>query len=289
MAVYERTYKPYEGALSPEWSRFLILPRYTYRRVFQSRLFLTYFVACFLPSAVAALWIYFHHNLSAFQMLRLDPQAVATVLPVDGWFFWFYLTVEGAFAFFLSLFVGPALISPDLTHNGLALYLSRPFSRWDYILGKFCVLAILISWITWIPATVLFLFQSYLEGWSWFVSNLWIGAAILLASWIWILLLSLMNMAASAWVRQRVIAGILVLAFFYVSRGMGAAINLMYRTSLGDLIDVNVLSNLIWRRLFGLSAQSGLPTAVAWAALLAFCGLCLMLLLRKVRAYQVAR
>ena len=35
MAVYERTYHGYEGSLTPAWSRFLIVPRYSYREVFQ--------------------------------------------------------------------------------------------------------------------------------------------------------------------------------------------------------------------------------------------------------------
>ena len=39
MAVYEQTYKPYTGKLTPEWSRFLIIPRHAFRGVFSSKLF----------------------------------------------------------------------------------------------------------------------------------------------------------------------------------------------------------------------------------------------------------
>ena len=38
MAVYKRTYTGYEGALTPEWSRFLILPRAAYGRLGQMKL-----------------------------------------------------------------------------------------------------------------------------------------------------------------------------------------------------------------------------------------------------------
>ena len=31
MAVYEHTYKPYAGPLTPRWSRFLVIPRHAYR------------------------------------------------------------------------------------------------------------------------------------------------------------------------------------------------------------------------------------------------------------------
>ena len=53
--------------------------------------------------------------------------------------------------FFLAAFVGPGLISPDLSHNGLPLYLARPFSRAEYVLGKMSVLVGLMSLMTWIP------------------------------------------------------------------------------------------------------------------------------------------
>ena len=36
MAVYKRTYAAYEGSLTPGWSRFLILPRYSFARLWQS-------------------------------------------------------------------------------------------------------------------------------------------------------------------------------------------------------------------------------------------------------------
>ncbi len=37
MAVYKSNYGRYSGELTPAWSRFLILPRYAFREVFQSR------------------------------------------------------------------------------------------------------------------------------------------------------------------------------------------------------------------------------------------------------------
>ena len=44
MAVYEHHYKPYDGALTAAWSRFLVLPRYAYESVFKSK-FATGFLA----------------------------------------------------------------------------------------------------------------------------------------------------------------------------------------------------------------------------------------------------
>ena len=91
------------------------------------------------------------------------------------------------FAFFLTLLIGPPLVSRDLTNNALPLYLCRPFSRAEYVVGKMAVLLILLSLITWVPGLLLFLFQAYLEGGGWIAANLWIAGAIFVGSLVWIL------------------------------------------------------------------------------------------------------
>ena len=55
MAVYERNYGRYQGELTPSWSRFLILPRYAAKDVFDSRLFVAFFALCFLLPFVGLL------------------------------------------------------------------------------------------------------------------------------------------------------------------------------------------------------------------------------------------
>ncbi|HLR05035.1 MAG TPA: hypothetical protein VK117_04430, partial [Pyrinomonadaceae bacterium] len=62
MAVLERTYKRYEGRLTPEWSRFLIIPRHAYVDVFRSKLFTAFFALSFLYPLLCSILIYLHHN-----------------------------------------------------------------------------------------------------------------------------------------------------------------------------------------------------------------------------------
>ena len=44
MAIYKRTYAAYTGKLTPRWSRFLILTRYSARGLFQSRIITGLFI-----------------------------------------------------------------------------------------------------------------------------------------------------------------------------------------------------------------------------------------------------
>src|SRR5258705_6830216 len=252
MAVYEQSYKRYAGRLTPEWSRFLIVPRHAYRGVFKSKLFTAFFVVCFIPLLIEAILIYLQHNVSALGILKVN---VRELIPIDASFFQTFVNLQGGFAFFVALLVGPPLVSRDLRNNALPLYLCRPFSRTEYVLGKMSVLLILLSAITWVPQLLLFLFQSYLEGASWFVENLHLASAIFISSVVWILLLALLSQAVSALVKRRVIASGALLGIFFISWVFGEVVNQMFLTRLGSIISLGAFIRNVTAGLFGTFVQ----------------------------------
>lgn len=289
MAVHEQTYRSYSGPLTPEWSRFLIIPRYAYEVVFKSKLFVGFFALCFAVPFVGLVLIYLKHNVSALQIFGTSAQAIADALPINNSFFYHGLWYQGALAFLLVLFVGPALVAPDLRNNGLALYLSRPFSRTEYMLGKMSVLLILLSAITWVPGLVLFIFQASLEK-GWLMKNLSIAGAILIGSWVWIIFLSLFALAVSAWVRWKPVARITLMGFFFVLMGFGGTIYEALDLWWGMLLSVWHVIGAIWWSLFDMGVTDGFPPAgAAWVSLIAASLLCLFLLYRRIRAYEVVR
>ena len=285
MAVYRRNYKPYAGRLTPEWSRCLVLFRYSRRNLFRSKFLTGLFVVCFFYPLACALMIYLSHSASFLQQLGVP----AGVLSIDNKFFFHFISVQGGFAFLLTAFAGPGLISPDLANGALPLYFCRPFSRAEYVLGKSSVLAILLSQITWVPGLVLFAMQASLAGASWTWSNLWIAGSLILSSLIWIAILSLISMALSAWVKWRIVAGALLLGVMFFGAGFAQAINGVMRIESGHFFDVVYLMGTVWNALFQVDAEHAIPVAQAWVALLIYCAICLGLLMRKVRAYEVIR
>src|SRR5438093_12521756 len=104
MAVFEQAYKPYEGPLTPEWSRFLIIPRHAFRDVFRSKLFTAFFALSFIWPLICAILIYLHHNVNALAIMKLN---VADVLPIDAFFFQVFVEVQDMIGFFLAMLVGP--------------------------------------------------------------------------------------------------------------------------------------------------------------------------------------
>jgi ABC-2 type transport system permease protein len=303
MAVLERNYKRYAGRLAPEWSRFLIIPRHAFRDVFRSKIFTGLFVLSFVVPLVWAILIYLHHNVNALAIMRLN---VAEVVPIDAWFFQLFVSIQGVTGFFLAMLIGPSQVSRDLTNNALPLYLSRPFSRTEYVAGKMSIVILLLSAITWVPGLILFSLQGYLEGWSWFTQNLWIASAIFIGSLVWILLLALLTQAISAWVKWRVASRAALLGAFFIPSAFSAVINEIFRTRWGYLFDLQALIANIWDGLFGRFQEqttfidnlgveqidplsSGPPLWASWLMLFLICSACLWLLSRKVKAYEVVK
>jgi len=309
MAVYEHLYGAYEGEDRSAWSRFLVIPRYALGEVFKSKLFTAIFVLCFIYPLIAAILVYLHHNANALALLQINVQEL---LPIDNTFFETFVEVQGAFAFILTVLVAPPLISRDLSNNALPVYLCRPLSRTEYVLGKMTVIVFLLSLITWVPGLLIFLFQASLSGVAWLWANLWMVGAIFFASMAWIVLLSLIALAISALVKWRVVASGAMLGLFFVPSAFGEIVNQLFLTRSGHLFSLWATMNSIWLGLFGLfvrqvgSVKGKIdnpiynnevvdiilmepPLWLSWLVVALVCGVCVLILSRKVRAYEVIK
>jgi ABC-2 type transport system permease protein len=155
------------------------------------------------------------------------------------------------------------------------------------------VLMGLMSLITWIPGLLLFVFQGYLEGAGWLGDNLRIGFAIFTGSWSWILVVSLVVLAISAWVKWKPVARVSLLIVFFVLTGFAEALNAALDTWWGYLLSLTTAMSKVWAALFGLEVGEARleqqPVWTAWLTLILGCALALWLLSRRIRAYEVVR
>lgn len=300
MAVYKKTYRPYEGELTPSWTRFLVIPRYAFEDLHRSRFLTVFFLASFIYPLICALIIYVQHNISALNLLGV--QGANRMISINVVFFMALLGWQSMLALFLASFIGPGQVSPDLANNALSLYLARPFSRVEYVLGKMSILLILMSLMTWVPGLLLFGLEGYLEGWSWMKDNARIASGLFLGAWVWILLMALLALALSAWVKWKPAAGALMFGVFFVAAGFGVTINGVQRTKWGHLLNISHLMGSVWVQLFeGANHTTNgavffrvpegqeLPLWCCWTALGVLCLICLYMLARKIRGVEVVR
>jgi ABC-2 type transport system permease protein len=296
MAVYKRTYTNYTGPLTSERWRFTVLPRFALQVATGSRFYTIGLILALIPHLVALALIYFRSHVDT--LAAFDPSARSLqFMSVDGGFFFNLFFIETFLSFFMVAILGPGLIAPDLANNALPLYLSRPFSRVEYVLGKLSVLFIATSLITWLPGVLLFLVQTSLAGVSWSWDNMRILVSIVVGSWIWILTISLTALALSAWVKWRPIAAAALFGVFFVSAGFGTVTNALLVTRWGTLLNLASAMRMVWRWLLLKESTYRITTPPwttmpAWTGLVtlvAVCGIALLLLSWKIRPAQVVR
>ena len=129
MAVYKKTYRPYDGELTAAVA--------AAGRDAAIRLRRPEPVA--LPDHLLPGELHLSAGLRAGDLRAPQRQragacsgsrrAPRNFIPINAFFFMSLLGWQSMLALFLAAFIGPGLVSPDLANNALSLYLSRPFSR----------------------------------------------------------------------------------------------------------------------------------------------------------------
>lgn len=286
MAVYKHSYRGYTGELTPRWSRFLILTRYASRGIFRSRVVTALFVICFFYPLVNVAGLYLNHNTHVLSLMKVSGNHL---FDIDGSFFMVFMGVQSSLAFIMTAFVGPGTIAPDLANNAMPLYFCRPLSRSEYVLGRGLAILRILSWVTLVPGLLLFFIEATLSGFGWALEHWRYAAGIVIGSTMWIVILALMALALSAWVRWKVIAGGLLLAVMAFTSGFAQAVNAVVNTKAGFYLDPAALVTSLYAKFFDVHTEMNVPTGGAILALVAMCAFCILLLSRRVRAFEVVR
>src|SRR5688572_24647203 len=168
MAVYRRGYDRYQGTITGSWTRFMVLPRFSWRRLFHQRLVILLTVVAMIWPLLCIGFVYLTNHAGLLQGLDREFQSF---IQVNARFFLIFMNVQAVFALFLAALTGPGLIAPDLANNALPLYFSRPLTRPGYALARLIVLFGMLSIVTWIPGLLLFGIQVSMAGGSWFREN----------------------------------------------------------------------------------------------------------------------
>ncbi len=290
MSVYKRSYGSYNGPLTSRSSRLAVLARYGFAEVWSSKITAILFTICFVPPVFLMFTIYLVNNPAA----RLLFGGNIRLMAIDQQFFLLALQTQSWLALVFSAWISPRLVSADLSDNALPTFLSRPITRFEYVLGKLIVLAACLSAVTWFPLLLLFLFQSYSSPVAWMGSHFFIAFGILAGALIWVVFLSLFTLALSSWVKWRVVATGLIFAAVFVPAGVGLVFNAVVRTQWGLLLNLPRSMSTLWQRLLQVPPgpfdfRQTMPTVSIVIMLLLVSAACAAGLNKRIRAREVVR
>jgi len=284
MAVYRRGYVRYEGELTGRMARLLVLPRFAGQEILKQRIVTLVLVLAMFWPLLCAGYVYLANRADLLAGFGVD---VSQFLVIDSRFFMVFMNTQASFAIVLAALAGPGLIAPDLANGALPLYFSRPLSRTEYVVARMLVLVGLLSTVTWVPGMILFFIQSGMAGWSWFAANWTMGAAIFFGFMLWVLLVGLVAMASSAYVKWRIVAGALVLGVFFVLAGAAELTNAVLRVEWAAAFNPARAMNQIWSAMLGAEPIPGPGAMTCLIVVVLMAALLLLVLERKLRPVQV--
>jgi ABC-2 type transport system permease protein len=279
MPIYDQGYRKYEAREPLRRARFWPITREALRLILAKRAFLGLIAVSFLPFIVRVIQVY---------IVTRFPEA-GRVLPVDGRMFGEFLNQQIGFTILLSVFGASGLIANDLRTGAILVYLSRPLTRRDYVIGKLGVPMALNLAVTLVPGLLLYttalsLAPEQFAKWE----LLWIAPAVVLHSLVISLVVSLLVLAVSALSRSTRVAG---LAFFGLVVGLEVVRGILqfpFEREEAMLLSLQADLKSLGKALFGL-VDRGLP--LAWplpALVLVLVALgCLLVLRKRVRAVEI--
>ncbi len=284
MAVYKRGYQRYQGPVTGHYTRLMALPRFAWERLFQQRLMIVLTAVSCLWPLLCAVFIYISNHSELWAGLG---GGLKKMLAIDASFFLVYMDVQSAFCILLAALAGPGLIAPDLSNNALPLYFSRPLSRIDYVGARMMTLVGMLSLVTWIPGLLLFGMQVGMAPSGWFATHWRLGAGVFLGFFFWIAVVSLVALASSAWVKWRLVAGALILGFFFILAGAAKMINGIFRVEWGSVINPAMAAYTVWCALLGKDIPEGMDISTSLLCLGGLIAALGLILERKLRPVEV--
>jgi ABC-2 type transport system permease protein len=280
MPIYDQAYRRYEARGPLRTLRSWPIMREALRLILAKRVFLGLLVMAWVPFVGFVIYIW---------ALTQFPQA-EKMFPVGGAVFARFFHWQELLVLILTAFAGAGLVANDLRTGAILVYLSRPLTRRDYVLGKMGVLLALILSVTMVPGLLLYgvavaLAPEHFLKWS----LTWIAPAVVANSLVMALAWSLLMLAVSSLSKSARVAG---LAFFglvmslEVVRGI---VGLVYRWPGSMVLSLRSDLRALGDALFGL--RPGPPVHWAWPALVvvAVAVACLVILRSRVRAVEIVQ
>ena len=288
MPIHTQDYRHWEGTLNPHpYTRWWIITKAELKLLAQRK------IVRLIVAIPPAIYILVHATL--IYILNQVP-GVEFGFDVDNTFFQQFLFRNpgtGPPSSFLialiAIFGGSGLIATDLKNNALALYLSKPISWIDYLIGKCAVIGILLGCLTVVPGLLLFLEHILLTDTSFLKENYWIPLSIIVYSAIITLSSSLLMLLFSSLTSNPRYAIIGFCAVWFGSPIIYEILKAITRTSKMALVSIWAHYDILGTVLFAGSQNYAVHWVWALLVQIALIAICLFVLHRRIRAVEIIK
>jgi len=277
MPIHDQGYRHYAGQRAPHGRAWWVIARAQIMTALQTRSFRLLLVVAWAPVVVRAVLIYVSsQNLPVSEFIATTPQTFRD-----------FLGQQQLFVFLVT--IGQAgLIAEDRRTNALQLYLSKPLTRVEYILGKLVPPVAYVLFVTLVPAVLLLLLQIVFAGSLAFLrANFFLLPAITLFSLIQSLLAAFVILALSSLTKSRRFVSIMYAAVVFFSYAMYQVLRGITTSRTWAVISPLEMLNIIANAIFRSRGEPAVPVYVAVAVVLVMIGAAIVILERRIRGVEV--
>lgn len=277
MPIHDQGYRRYGGDKIANGRAWWVIAGAGMRTFITRRAFLGLLLASWMPFFARALQIYASANLPQASFLTLTPETFRQ-----------FLEQQGIFVFFITVYVGSGLIANDRRANALQIYLSKPLTRTEYVLGKLAVLMTFLLLVTWIPGLLLLLVQVLFAGsFTFLIDNLYLFPAITLVAFIETSVAAVSMLALSSLSNSSRYVGILYTSLIFFSQALFGVLQFVTGGSNVAWVSVQADLSQMARAIFRQPLQYDTPWPVALLVLAALIAVSGFVLEKRVRAVEV--
>lgn len=281
--IYEQHYRRLDASIPLRSQRWIPIFREGLKALVSFRAYLALIAIASLPMLIRLVQIYFTTRFTEARR----------ILPVDDKVFFDFLSQQLPWMLLMSAYAGAGLIANDMRTGGLLLYLSRPLTIGDYILGKVSIVFASLSMVTLVPGLVLFVgARALAPDVLGDASHLLLIPKIIAYALVMILPATGLVLVMSALARNARFAG---LGFFFVFVGSTVAAAIAWRatrSSYAGLVSLQATLRRVGEAIFGVKPSrmtAELPPEAAFAVLAILVIGCLYVLKTRVRAVEIVK
>jgi len=281
--IYEQHYRRLDTSIPLRGQRWVPIAREGLKSLLALRAYLGLVIIAWIPILVRLAQVYFTTRIPDVRRLA----------PIDDKFFLDSMAFDIPPMLLMAAFAGAGLVANDMRTGGLLLYLSRPLTLVDYILGKFAIVFTALSTVTLVPGLALFLgARSLAPDVLGDAAHLLLIPKIVGFGLVLVLPASALVLAMSALARSARFAG---LGFFFVIMGSSLAQVIAWgstRSAYSGLISIQACMRRVGEAIFDVKPTrmiASLPAEYALAALIALFLWCLFVLKTRIRAVEIVK
>ena len=277
MPIHDQGYRHYQGLWEQQGRAWWVIARAHMQSLLRYRWFQVLLLGSAAPFLLRAGQIYFATtNAQVAEFLGTTPDTFRDFLSQQRFFV------------FLIIIIQSGLIADDRRTNALQLYLSKPLTRVEYVLGKLVPPLAFVLAVTLVPAVLLLVLQVIFSGSLTFVrQNLFLLPAITLFSIVQALLSAFAILALSSLSKSRRFVAVMYAGIIFFTAAMYQVLRAITGSRTWAVISPGEMLDVIANTIFRSRAESAVPVYLAIIVVFVIIGAAMLILERRIRGVEV--